>query len=438
MNYKLYVQHAPMGDKPIKICYAWISTNRGDLAIPAGLNSLAAKSGIRDQIQFIPSSHNKAQFRDDIDLASNSLGAYISYLKTKRNYPLSRIVSGIELGFLLIIPSLYIKFINDSAAGYLKPVMDAEFILYNAGHLILSPNHVTNADVMVKDTSIILPGLLAYRLGIPYGFWGLSVGPITGNGLIIDRILLKGAEFIHTRESESIPSLRKMGIDDEKIEVVPDPAFHFEYDPESVDFEAVSRPVSGEYICMTVRRSGARRNVTIPDSEYEHYLDELASFVDKWYASRDEDIVFVSQHGSSAGYSDIKLVDSTVIRDLEDRTKANIQLPKVEEDLSIDELKFIYKNANGLIGTRFHSLIFAVQMGTPIIGISSKYTGPKIDGLMKDLGLNDYLFSMESLSADSLFRQTEKCIRDNNFDTLEHPNIDKSIDLFRTQIDISS
>ena len=53
-----------------------------------------------------------------------------------------------------------------------------------------------------------------------------------------------------------------------------------------------------------------------------------------------------------------------------------------------------------MVGTRFHSVIFALNVGVPAIAIA--YGGNKSRGIMKDFGLEDFVLDMNDLEYDSI------------------------------------
>jgi|GEM_PF-75218 len=78
------------------------------------------------------------------------------------------------------------------------------------------------------------------------------------------------------------------------------------------------------------------------------------------------------------------------------------------ENLNCTELKKIYSRFDYLIGTRFHSVIFALSQNIPSISIA--YGGNKSAGIMKDMGLSDYVIPIESITFDRLKSMFENLV----------------------------
>ena len=81
-----------------------------------------------------------------------------------------------------------------------------------------------------------------------------------------------------------------------------------------------------------------------------------------------------------------------------------------------------------MIGTRFHSVIFALNSGTPSLAIA--YGGNKAYGIMQEIGLSKYVYPIEDLQPKRLVADTKFILNDNSFylDKLKiyHRTIDES------------
>ena len=75
----------------------------------------------------------------------------------------------------------------------------------------------------------------------------------------------------------------------------------------------------------------------------------------------------------------------------------------VDEDLSVHDLFDLYGSLDFLIGTRFHSVIFALLMGVPAIAIS--YSSPKAYGIMKMIGLERFCLEISNIKLKELVQR---------------------------------
>ena len=69
-------------------------------------------------------------------------------------------------------------------------------------------------------------------------------------------------------------------------------------------------------------------------------------------------------------------------------------------ELTCRDVEKIYSYYDYLIGTRFHSVIFALNVNVPAIAIA--YGGNKGKGIMEDLNNNEYSVDMDKLQENSL------------------------------------
>ena len=71
-----------------------------------------------------------------------------------------------------------------------------------------------------------------------------------------------------------------------------------------------------------------------------------------------------------------------------------------DPELTCKDAEKIYSYYDFMVGTRFHSVIFALNVGVPAIAIA--YGGNKSRGIMKDFGLEDFVLDMNDLECDSI------------------------------------
>ena len=88
----------------------------------------------------------------------------------------------------------------------------------------------------------------------------------------------------------------------------------------------------------------------------------------------------------------------------------------VQGDPSPDALVDLYRDAQFLVGTRFHSVIFALMSGTPVYALS--YCGPKAPGIMRDFGLGDSVQDIENFDPARIVADIEQLVADKAFPAL--------------------
>ena len=70
----------------------------------------------------------------------------------------------------------------------------------------------------------------------------------------------------------------------------------------------------------------------------------------------------------------------------------------------------IYGKAHSFTGTRFHSVIFALLMKIPALVIF--YFGPKSTGIMKMLGLEEFVFDLEKITFEQAVKKFNGLLQD--------------------------
>jgi colanic acid/amylovoran biosynthesis protein len=132
-----------------------------------------------------------------------------------------------------------------------------------------------------------------------------------------------------------------------------------------------------------------------PSELYGQYLTEIKNFIERQINEGYEITLFAHTLGPSA-HEDDRLALKDVYKAID--KQYNSSLHYLEDfDLDCRQVQTIYSHFNILIGTRFHSVIFALNAGTPAIAIA--YGGNKSYGIMKDIGISEYVVGIESVRA---------------------------------------
>jgi len=81
----------------------------------------------------------------------------------------------------------------------------------------------------------------------------------------------------------------------------------------------------------------------------------------------------------------------------------------VDENLTPEELKGVYGHMDLFLGTRMHSNIFSLSEGVPCVAVSYD---PKTDGIMRAVGLEDYVLPIKGIKSEALIPLMEKALAD--------------------------
>jgi colanic acid/amylovoran biosynthesis protein len=238
---------------------------------------------------------------------------------------------------------------------------------------------------------VLLPALIAQRAGVPVVFAPQSFGPFPAR---VQRRLvaavLRRSPLVLAREALSADQLAACGLPADRIGRAVDSGFAFA-PAERPDWRArlgvgPDVPLLG----LTARR-------WLDPAGQDAYERALAEVVDRVQA-RGLRVVLIPQ--VSTGY----LGDDDVL--VERRIAAHCRTAPlaVEEGADYRALHSLYGECTLLIGTRFHSVIFALTSGVPCAAIGYEH---KTAGIMAELGLGDWVVPIEEVTAERLWALVE-------------------------------
>jgi colanic acid/amylovoran biosynthesis protein len=244
--------------------------------------------------------------------------------------------------------------------------------------------------------------LLALRLRKKVYVLAHSFGPFTSSGSRkVATAVLSRVHFLSTRESESRRILSEIGISTSSVEVLPDTAFALmPTDEATIACFLEEKGLKKRQFALITALHWSFPELELKEAEeaYTRYLDEMAHIADHLITSHYVEKVVLAVHndGQHAPSED----DSKPVTEIYDRIQHKEAALVICDDLSPAFQAGFYGQARVVVGTRMHSVIFALVGGAPAIAIS--YTH-KTDGIMRMVGLADYVLDIASISwADAL------------------------------------
>ncbi|MEN8445008.1 MAG: polysaccharide pyruvyl transferase family protein, partial [Cyanobacteria bacterium J06555_13] len=201
------------------------------------------------------------------------------------------------------------------------------------------------------------------------------------------RSTLSHAVSTWAREKISYQELLDLGVDANRIALVPDAAFVLskqKSDRVSKLLEKYSLSPQSFWV-ITVRQWSTYTS---------SFLDEVEVFINRALsAGLTQKIVLMAHtHGPSTGGD-----DRIPTQQLAQRFSTQSNVVMLDDDLIPSELVAFYGEAELMIGTRFHSVIFSLVGGTPAYAVS--YAGPKTWGIMKMLEMENLCSDMKDFSS---------------------------------------
>lgn len=232
-----------------------------------------------------------------------------------------------------------------------------------------------------------------------------SFGPFEGP--FVKKIVKKAfinCKFISVREEKSRDVVKnELGMD---FPVFPDLAFYLT--PEKLTKkESLSKyniPTDETTVAITMRPYRFP-NAADPEKAYNKFKQEMASLIDYLSENGYLPIIIEHTHAITSHENDGESIREVLKLVKDDTRYKHISNP----DINCRQLKNLYMHCSYIIGTRFHSLIFSLSEYVP--GIAISYDGYKSIGIMKDMGLDDYVIDIGDVTKDRLEKMLKKVIQ---------------------------
>jgi colanic acid/amylovoran biosynthesis protein len=236
------------------------------------------------------------------------------------------------------------------------------------------------------------PIWLSVLAGIPVMCHSQSIGPF-GNRFQrwLTAKTLGRVELLAAREDISVETLKGMGLESPKIIRAADAGFLFETSQE-VDVRTLAGlPSDARVVGVTVRqwlRGGAQ----------ERYEAAVATACDHIVHSADAYVVFIPQVTVEELGDDDRVVGHRVAERMVRQDRVRV----LDESFTPFVVKALYESLDLLVGTRFHSVIFALTACVPAIAIEYEH---KTGGIMAELGLSEWVCDINTVTGAQLIER---------------------------------
>lgn len=381
--------------KKIVITNGWSDLNAGDSAIIMGIIKRLEMEFDNDmEITILSELHKKNEF------FNNSLEK-IKEIFPKKNINLissifykkydDKLLNRVKEIFSLFSSLFKLNMLNFFNEEYYNAIVNADIIISKGGHFIYDRKGINGIIHLYK---CLYPLILAEKESKEYVFLGQSFGPFYNNSLLskfnfkLVKKYMEKAKAISVREEVSYKALKNMNINNPSIFQTSD--YGFLINDIDYDLEQIKVP-KNKYLILTLRQHDFGKN----DGVHE-YLITLKKLCDYLYDKFNIKTVVVPHAKGPNNFEDDKIITK----------KFEELLSKSEEKrfifnfnyMNAKELVKFYSNAEILIGTRFHSVIFGLCQCVPSIAIS--YSGYKAN-IMKQFDMEDFIIDIESIRKEN-------------------------------------
>lgn len=254
----------------------------------------------------------------------------------------------------------------------------------------------------IAETYKIYYFLYHIRLALSFGkkvyVMPNSFGPFEGP--MVKKMLFKtlnACEVVMSREKVSCEQLEKEC--DVKSSLYTDIAFYLEADKK---FDAKAELIKygvpvGERKCIGI----TMRPYRFPDAndaegKYIKYKESLARFI-SWLNKKNIYPVLIEHVFDEQEHENDMVCIEDVVKLIDKQCEYSVFSNR---ELNCSQMKKIYGEFDYLLGTRFHSVIFALSSSVPSIAIT--YGGNKGKGIMVDLGMDKYSISIYDITYEQL------------------------------------
>ena len=319
-----------------------------------------------------------------------------AYRHTIKSYPNIKILGSSKIKGWQGLSCFLIKMLKakNSKDKTIKELNSCNFIFSKGGNFYTSyENNPLHAlfHLMWEFYDVIF----SIRLKKPIFFISHSFGPFrTKLARLLVKQILNRVTYISTREYISKQNLKNLGIEKIKITVLPDIAFALIPSPaKKVENFCKNHSIKrNDYVVITVVNwRFPLKNKKDQKKLYRNYIGFLAKIsdylIDIQYCKK----ILLVVHND--GKHSPRENDAKPVFDVYKLIKKKSSIIIINEDLSPQMQAGIYGSAKMMIGTRLHSVIFALVGGAPAIAISYTHKTP---GIMQMLNLERYIIPIDA------------------------------------------
>lgn len=282
---------------------------------------------------------------------------------------------------------------------YYNAIKEADIIVSKGGHFIHDRRGINSIVHLVK---CLYPIIISSKFSKDYFFIAQSFGPFFYDTILskintnIVRYYLNKAKGISVREAISYEAMKEIGIDTSIMNKTSDYAFlinEIKYDCRDV------KKIQSKYMVITLRQHYFKTN----DGE-KQYLNNMKKLCEYVYSKYNIKSLIVPHVKGPNDFENDIIITNKFEKMISENNKNNYIFNY--EYLHAKELVTLYSNAEILIGTRFHSVIFALAQGIPSLAIS--YSGYKAN-IMRQFEMDEFMINIDDIN-DKNFEKIKKLV----------------------------
>ncbi len=268
-----------------------------------------------------------------------------------------------------------------------------DLIIPVGGGYILSGKGFVNT---VRLFFVLHPFIVSLIIGKPTVLYTQSIGPFD-NPLqeYFAKSVLRRLNGIIVRENISMSLMKKWGIT-KKVTQSVDSGFLFD--------SSIKKEIRNDlHVSNNQMLIGITVRSLFHDQRQLRYEKAVAGFADYAIEKYGAKIVFIPQVTNDLHLDD----DRDSSQRVHDYMKQKDGATVVTERYDHQTIKALYSSLNFIVGTRFHSVIFALSSYVPAIAIGYGY---KTQGIMNDLELDDWVLDILTVETNQLIELFDRLV----------------------------
>lgn len=311
------------------------------------------------------------------------------------------IVAAFDLLGSLLILSKFTRnfsklFMSEDEKTTLKLMEETEAFFVKGGGFIHSSGKITDWYTIYYSLYHVA---LAQSMGKKVYVMPNSFGPFKALGVKkLVRKVLNRCTLVTVRETIS-----KQALEEIEVKNVLSPDLGFYLSKESNDYidntiSDIKTNYKGYKLVAMTARPYRFPNSDNPERKYEEYINSMVEF-SKWLFDNKYLPVFVDHTLAVKEHENDSSAINEITNKLDDSKYAYIS----NRSMNCRNLKSLYSHMDFVVGTRFHSVIFSLSECVPSLAVT--YGGNKGQGIMKDLGLQEFAISMSESNSKDLIEK---------------------------------
>ena len=236
----------------------------------------------------------------------------------------------------------------------------------------------------------------------PVFVMGTSIEPIKNKVIkYYTEKVLKKVDFVYAREEITEKYLNTF-LPNEKHMQIPDMAFMLGEKYGNVPFLDVIKKQGKILIGITVRKWNFPNSID-PENSRKKYKNELVKFIENTIEKYNAVFIFIPQ--VIVDYASDVDIAKEIKQELQNKYQSSFIIR--EDDWTPVQIKNVIGQLDFFVGTRMHSNIFATSMKIPTLAIAYE---KKTNGIMKSVGLENYVEEIDEITSESLTRKFENVV----------------------------